>query len=73
MPKKHPTSPKAQKGTEDRKHQAIRADLFAPPGHQASASAEAELQVRVFSLLTRPSLGNMTHSLRKCSRLSSEN
>ena len=27
----------------------------------------------VFSLLTCPSLGNMTHSPRKCSRLSSEN
>ena len=73
MPKNHPTSPKAQKGTEDREHQAITSDLFAPPGHQASASAEAELQVRVFSLLTCPSLGNMTHSLRKYSHLSSEN
>lgn len=39
---------KAQKRIEDREHQAITSDLLAPPGHQASASAEAELQVGVF-------------------------
>ena len=39
---------KAQKGIEDWEHQAITSDLFAPPGHQASSSAEAELQVGVF-------------------------
>lgn len=39
---------------------------------QASAFTKAELRVRELSLFTCPSLGNMTHSLSKCSLLLSE-
>jgi len=62
MSKNHPTFAKTTEGgwwAEDR-HQAITSDSFAPPRHQASASAEAEL--KEFSLFICPSLGNMTYS-----------